>query len=158
MQQPESAPREDEALVVLDVRDLHPRERHQTIFDRLAKMGPGETLRLVNDHDPIPLRYQLEAQYPGHYRWEAVEAGPERWAIDISSRAHVFDARPILAAGAEPFAAIMETAAKTGPDEILVIYAPFEPVPLQGVLGEQGFTHITDKIDDDTWRVIFIRR
>ncbi len=73
-------------------------------------------------------------------------------------RARIFDARPILAAGAEPLAAIMETAAKTGADEILVIYAPFEPIPLQGVLGEQGFTHVTDKIDDDTWRVIFVRR
>lgn len=156
MQQPE--PDHTDEVTILDVRDLHPREKHQTIFERLGSLGPGESLRLVNDHDPVPLRYQLDAQYPGHYRWEPVETGPERWAIDITSRAHVFDARPIIGAGGEPFAAIMQTAAKVGDDEILVIYAPFDPVPLQGVLGEQGFAYVSDQVAEDSWRVIFSPR
>lgn len=142
---------------VLDLRPFHPRERHPLIFDRLAALAPGDTLRLVNDHDPRPLRYQLDAERPGQLRWEAVTAGPEVWEVDLTSRAHVVDARPILAAGDEPFGAIMDAAAAVGPDEVLVVYAPFEPVPLEGVLAEQGFRHVADDLGDGDWRVTFVR-
>jgi len=141
----------------LDARTLHPRNRHQTIFERLAALDPGETVRLVNDHDPVPLHYQLDAEHPDQFRWEYVEAGPERWVVDLTNRARVVDARPIIAAGGEPFAAIMQAAAAVRDDEILVVYAPFEPVPLEGTLREQGFRHVADQIDDNTWRVTFLR-
>lgn len=141
----------------LDVRELAPRERHETIFDRLSELDPGQTLKLVNDHDPVPLRYQLDAERPDQFRWEVREAGPERWVVDITSRAHVFDARPILAAGHEPLSAILDAADQVGDDEILVLYAPFEPAPLEAVLGEMGFRYLADQIDAGTWRVTFVR-
>jgi len=142
---------------VLDVRPLPPRERHEQIFRALDELGTGRTVRLVNDHDPKPLRYQLDAERPSQFRWETVEAGPERWAIDITARARVVDARPILARGEEPFAEIMDAAERVGDDEVLVVYAPFEPVPLEGVLGEQGFRYIADELDGGDWRVTFAR-
>lgn len=145
-------------MQTLDVRPLPPRVRHDTIFERLDQLAPGETVRLVNDHDPVPLRYQLDATRPGQFRWEYVEQGPETWAVDITSVAHVVDARPILAAGGEPFAQIMDAAGKVGEGEVLVVYAPFEPVPLEGVLGEQGFAHVADQLDNGDWRVTFTRR
>jgi len=141
----------------LDVRTLEPRDRHPTIFAHLDTLRPGETLRLVNDHDPAPLRYQLDAEFPDHYRWVSVEAGPERWVVDIICRARIVDARPVIAAGGEPFAMIMEAAASTGGDEVLVVYAPFEPIPLEGVLGQQGFDHVAEQLDAGTWRVRFHR-
>lgn len=142
----------------LDVREMIPRERHSKIFDLLAGLGAGETLKLINDHDPLPLRYQLEAERPDHYRWNYLEQGPERWVVEITSRAHVFDARPILRSGGEPFSAIMEAVSKVGDDEIFVLYATFDPVPLQGVLAEQGFRYVSDQIGEDDWRVIFLRQ
>ena len=141
----------------LDVRQLAPRDRHQTIFERLGELEAGQTMTLVNDHDPIPLRYQLDAERPDQFSWDYRESGPERWVVDITSRARVFDARPILAAGEEPFAAIMGAAAEVGDDEVFVVYAPFEPVPLEAVLAEQGFRHVADQIDETTWRVTFLR-
>ncbi len=156
-QQPTTSPL-DPANTILDVRSVHPRDRHPTIFDRLAAMAPGETFRLVNDHDPVPLRYQLEAESPDFYRWVAVETGPERWSVDLTCRVRTVDARPVIAAGGEPFGAIMEAAAATQDDEILVVYAPFEPVPLEGALGEQGFSFVADQIDETNWRVRFSRK
>lgn len=141
----------------LDVRELEPRVRHEVIFETLSGLEAGEIMRLVNDHDPVPLRYQLDAERPGHFSWEYVEDGPEQWVVDITSKALVFDARPILAAGEEPFAAIMEAAATVEKDQVFVVYAPFEPVPLQAVLGEQGFRYVTDHVDESTWRVTFLR-
>jgi uncharacterized protein (DUF2249 family) len=143
---------------VLDVRPMPPRVRHETIFARLDELSTGATLRLVNDHDPLPLRYQLDATRPAQFTWTYVEQGPEEWAVDITSVARVIDARPIIAAGDEPFAAIMEAAEQVGDGEVLVVYAPFEPVPLEGVLGGQGFTVAADHLDGGDWRVTFTRR
>lgn len=142
---------------LIDVRTIAPRERHPLIFERLDALTPGDSLRLLNDHDPKPLRYQLDAERPDHFRWDYVEEGPEQWAVDITSRAHVVDARPILAGGGEPFDAIMDAARKVGHDEILVVWAPFEPVPLEGVLAEQGFRFLADEVAPGNWRVVFLR-
>jgi len=144
-------------MQILDVRPMPPRVRHETIFGQLDALRAGETLRLVNDHDPAPLRYQLDATRPGQLRWEYVEEGPEEWAIDITSRAHVVDARPTIAAGDEPFAVIMAAADETRADEVLVVYAPFEPTPLEGVLAGQGFAYVADEIEGGDWRVTFTR-
>ena len=67
------------------------------------------------------------------------------------------DVRPIIAAGDEPFDQIMSSVAALGADEDLVIIAPFEPVPLEGVLGSQGFQFDAVEIGDGDWRVTFTR-
>ncbi len=67
----------------LDVRDMAPRERHPNIFARLEALNPGDILRLVNDHDPAPLRYQLLAEYPDMFNWEPEKQGPDEWIIRI---------------------------------------------------------------------------
>jgi uncharacterized protein (DUF2249 family) len=144
-------------METLDVRPMPARERHETILERLDALTAGETLRLVNDHDPAPLRYQLDATRPDQFGWVYVEEGPEDWAIDITSTARVVDARPTLAAGGEPFADIMDAAARVDDGEVLVVYAPFEPVPLEGVLGEQGFGYVADQLESGDWRVTFRR-
>ncbi|MFB6300307.1 MAG: DUF2249 domain-containing protein [Halobacteriales archaeon] len=46
----------------LDVRDLPPAERHSRIRDAFAGLESGESLQLINDHDPKPLYYELEAE------------------------------------------------------------------------------------------------
>jgi uncharacterized protein (DUF2249 family) len=145
-------------MQTLDVRPLVPKDRHATIFRLVDDLATGDTLRLVNDHDPAPLRYQLDATRPAQFVWTYVEQGPEQWTVDITNRARVVDARPVLAVGGEPFQQIMDAAASLGTDEVLVVYAPFEPVPLEGVLGEQGFAFVADAIDDGDWRVTFTRR
>lgn len=69
---------------LLDVRALPPRERHPLIFSALDGLAPGQAVELVNDHDPSPLFYQLQAQRPGQYGWTPVEHGPEAWRIHIT--------------------------------------------------------------------------
>lgn len=141
---------------VLDVRELAPRVRHEAIFEHLDRLGTGQALRLVNDHDPAPLRYQLDAERPGQFAWTYVERGPEVWQVSITSTARVVDARPTLAAGGEPFSEIVDAAASVRDGQVLVVYAPFEPVPLEGVLAEQGFRHVADELEGGDWRVTFV--
>lgn len=67
------------------------------------------------------------------------------------------DARPIIAAGEEPFDRIMATVAGLEESEELIILAPFEPVPLEGVLSSQGFTYEAVAIGNGDWQVTFRR-
>jgi uncharacterized protein (DUF2249 family) len=46
----------------LDVRDLPPAQRHDRIHDAFEALDAGETLVVVNDHDPSPLYYEFEAE------------------------------------------------------------------------------------------------
>ncbi|MBI2858260.1 MAG: DUF438 domain-containing protein, partial [Chloroflexi bacterium] len=54
---------EDKKMVDLDLRQIMPFERHELIFEKWDALKPGETLRIINDHDPKPLHYQFEAEY-----------------------------------------------------------------------------------------------
>lgn len=67
------------------------------------------------------------------------------------------DARPIIAGGGEPFGMIMAAVAELPDGEELVVLAPFEPVPLEGVLGSQGFSYDATDLGDGDWRVTFRR-
>ena len=69
--------------VVLDVRDLAPARRHETIFSAYRVLAPGTGFVLVNDHDPKPLRYQFEAEHAGQFTWQYLESGPEVWRVRI---------------------------------------------------------------------------
>jgi uncharacterized protein (DUF2249 family) len=67
------------------------------------------------------------------------------------------DVREILRQGGEPFAGIMTVAHATAPGESFELRVLFEPKPLFGVLGGQGFEHWSERLADDDWRVIFHR-
>ena len=68
------------------------------------------------------------------------------------------DVRPIIVAGGEPFDTIMEAVATLENEEELTIVAPFEPVPLEGVLSSQGFTYEAVNMGGGDWQVIFMRQ
>jgi len=71
----------------LDVRVIPPREKHPTIFQTFAELKPGEAFVLVNDHDPMPLRYQFEYEHKGKFGWSYLEQGPAVWRVEISRTA-----------------------------------------------------------------------
>jgi uncharacterized protein (DUF2249 family) len=67
----------------------------------------------------------------------------------------VVDVREDIRQGREPFDRIMQAVASLGAGEELVIINLFEPVPLYGVLGQQGFSHETTRTPEGDWRVTF---
>lgn len=70
-------------VVILDVRPLHPAQRHPMIFGTFDGLPSGEEIKLINDHDPRPLHYQFEAERQGQYVWRTEEEGPEKWVAYI---------------------------------------------------------------------------
>ncbi len=67
----------------VDVRTIIPRERHPLIFKTFDALKPGEAFELVNDHDPKPLYYQLQAERPGQLGWKYLEQGPQVWRVEV---------------------------------------------------------------------------
>lgn len=72
---------------VVDVRTLIPAQRHAKIFELVNQLTPEGRFILVNDHDPKPLYYQLEAEYPKQFSWTYLERGPEVWRVEIGKLA-----------------------------------------------------------------------
>ncbi|MBU6439699.1 MAG: DUF2249 domain-containing protein [Betaproteobacteria bacterium] len=52
-----------DAIYPFDARGIAKRFRHAAIFGALDALHPGETMRFVNDHDPLPLLQQMQAHY-----------------------------------------------------------------------------------------------
>ena len=72
--------------IELDVRAIPPRDKHPSIFRAFDSLASGQTLTLVNDHDPRPLRYQLMAERPDTFDWEYQEQGPQVWRVNIKRK------------------------------------------------------------------------
>lgn len=47
---------------LLDMRQVPVPERHPTFLERFESLEPGQSLTLVNDHDPKPLFYEMQAE------------------------------------------------------------------------------------------------
>jgi uncharacterized protein (DUF2249 family) len=75
------------APAIVDVRPIAPRERHPLIFSAFLGLARGQSMELVNDHDPKPLYYQFQAQMPGKFGWDYLEAGPDTWRVSITKLA-----------------------------------------------------------------------
>ncbi len=68
---------------VIDVKQIEPRHRHILIMQLFEHMPDGEALQLVVDHDPKPLRFQLETRYGAHCSWTYLEEGPDSWRVRL---------------------------------------------------------------------------
>jgi uncharacterized protein (DUF2249 family) len=84
------------------------------------------------------------------------QAGPRPAVLEGLRPVHV-DVRDDIRRGAEPFAKIMAAVKGLRDDEVLVLRAPFEPVPLYDVLGRRGLAHWTERHEATDWSVWFYR-
>ncbi len=73
----------DNNIRTLDLRELPPRERHQRIFELWNELKVGDTLRIINDHDPRPLYYQFAYEEMGRFEWTYEQKGPVDWIVNI---------------------------------------------------------------------------
>jgi len=69
--------------VPIDVREIVAWDRHGLIFDRLAALPEGGSVQLLNNHDLIALRQQMDRQWPGQFRCTTLDIGPDLWRLEI---------------------------------------------------------------------------
>jgi uncharacterized protein (DUF2249 family) len=68
----------------LDVRALSHQARHGVILGKMQALTDTGALILINDHDPLPLKYQAEAMWPDQFEWTYLDEGPEEWRVSIA--------------------------------------------------------------------------
>ena len=74
------------AIYPFDARGVAKRFRHAALFGALDALQPGETMRFVNDHDPLPLLDQLRNRYGDRISIEYQQRDPGAIAIDFLIR------------------------------------------------------------------------
>ena len=72
-----------DSIYPFDARGVAKRFRHAAIFGALDALQPGETMRFVNDHDPLPLLQQLQQRYGGAVTIEYRQRDPGAIVIDF---------------------------------------------------------------------------
>ena len=164
----------------IDVRTIPPRQKHPTIFNAWIELREGDSILLINDHDPLPLYFQFICEFEGAFHWEYHEQGPEIWRVRITkgqfadpgfvppkkttpptakpiefAQSLTLDTRPYFERGEHPCAAIDQAVAGLIPGQTFTLVVPFEPAPLYAKLGREGFSHKSEQLPDGTWRVEF---
>ena len=77
---------------VMDVRPIPCSVKHGLIMKTWFQLPVGDYFVLLNDHDPVPLRYQFEAEFGPAFSWEYLERGPTDFRVKIT-KVGVLDGR-----------------------------------------------------------------
>jgi len=73
-----------EAQFKFDVRKIPPPDRHPSIFHRFGTLTAGESIEIINDHDPRPLYFHFQQTYGQGFSWEYLQQGPDLWRVKIT--------------------------------------------------------------------------
>ncbi len=76
-----------DGIYAFDARGIAKRFRHAAIFGALDSLKPGERMRFVNDHNPIPLLQQMQTRYGERVAVNYLEQGEDGVVIDFIMRA-----------------------------------------------------------------------
>ncbi len=171
-----------EAHPVFDVRPIPCRVKHGLIFQRWLDLPVGGHFVLLNDHDPVPLRYQFDAEFPGALSWEYLERGPEDFRVKITKlRATAATATipagcvpppatavPATAGGVaevdargleppEPLIRILNALESLPAGTTLRAHTDREPCHLFGEATHRGFRHESRVQPDGSWLTVLTR-
>lgn len=69
-----------------DVRPFPPAKRHDMVFKAFDQLNPGEAFVFINDHDPRPLYYQMEAENSEPFEWEYLLVLPGEWKVKVMKK------------------------------------------------------------------------
>jgi uncharacterized protein (DUF2249 family) len=69
---------------VMDVRAIPCSVKHGLIVQTCLQLPVGDHFILFNDHDPVPLKYQLAAQWPDSFAWEYLANLPGEARVKIT--------------------------------------------------------------------------
>ncbi|TMV50344.1 DUF2249 domain-containing protein [Paenibacillus mesophilus] len=72
-----------EFAATVNAPEYPPQLKHKVIFETFDSLKPNEAMLLINDHDPVPLRFQFQAMHPGKFTWDYIEQGPATFRVKI---------------------------------------------------------------------------
>jgi uncharacterized protein (DUF2249 family)/HAMP domain-containing protein len=82
---------------VLDLRSTPTWDRHGLVCRAFSDLRDDESLHVIYEYEPRPLRRRFENTYAQQYVWAQRRLASERWEISIRKLAAVSDARSTVA-------------------------------------------------------------
>lgn len=79
---------------IINVPELHPSVKHETIFQGFDNLEEGSSLIIHNDHDPKPLYFHLQSMHGDTFTWEYLQQGPQWWDVRITKRGKASNVLP----------------------------------------------------------------
>ncbi|MFA5471804.1 MAG: DUF2249 domain-containing protein [Acholeplasmataceae bacterium] len=70
-------------MKTIDARNYEPKDKHIKIFEMYHSLEVGESMLLINDHDPKPLYYQFAFEQTDKFKWTYQTSGPEIFEVLI---------------------------------------------------------------------------
>lgn len=68
---------------VLDLRSTPTWERHELVCTAFAELPDGDTLRLIYEYEPRPLRRRFESRFTHQFLWLQRRLAAERWEVAL---------------------------------------------------------------------------
>jgi uncharacterized protein (DUF2249 family) len=75
----------------------------------------------------------------------------------LQARTIELDVREDLKNKIEPFQKIMEAINGLKENDTFILHATFKPTPLFTVLKSKGFTHEAEEIEENHWKITFVK-
>lgn len=153
--------------ITINVPEIEPRLKHQTIFDTFKNLEAKQSMIIHNDHDPVPVYYQLQNIYGDCFTWEYLQEGPDWWDIRVTKKGEVQQAittndqgeTVIIAPNLHPgvkHQTILSTFLELEPGKAMIIHNDHDPKPLyfqmQRMYGDI-FTWEYEQAGPDWWDV-----
>jgi uncharacterized protein (DUF2249 family) len=70
--------------IEVDVREVEPKHRFETIMTAYEALVAGATMELVVDHDPRCMYYTLQATRDEPFTFAYLDEGPEVWRVEVT--------------------------------------------------------------------------
>jgi uncharacterized protein (DUF2249 family) len=77
--------------------------------------------------------------------------------VQMETKVIELDVREDIKNGQDPFETIMSTISPFQSGDTLILHAPFQPVPLYGVLKSKGFGYETEEINEKYYKIKFTK-
>jgi uncharacterized protein (DUF2249 family) len=68
---------------VLDLRSTPPWERHGVVLSAFSDLRDHDTLQVIYEYDPLPLRRRFEDTHAQRYLWLQRRLGSEHWEVSV---------------------------------------------------------------------------
>lgn len=68
----------------IEAQKIPAQDRHRFIFQSFDNLQGGESLLVINTHDPIPLLRQFQENRPDQFSQEYLVQGPTEWRVRIT--------------------------------------------------------------------------
>lgn len=67
-------------------RSSNPEHEDRILFETLDSLQMGETIEIIDNHDPSSLYNQLQENMPNEFEWNYLEEGPDTWKVAVEKK------------------------------------------------------------------------